>query len=298
MADNCKPDVIHLSNALLLGLSHRIREKMNVPVVCSLQDEDVWVDVMKPGTRSAIWNLMHEKSAHVDFFIAVSRFFAEKMAGKMGLPAQKLKTVYLGVDPGEYEFILPSSKPRNIGFISRLCHENGFDLAVDAFLLLKRDPRFRDVKLVATGGSTAADTGYIRNIQRRIREAGLSGDVDFHESFEGNGRTEFFRKVVLGSVPVRNGEAFGFYLTELMASGIPVVQPALGAFPEIIQISGGGVVYEPNTSQKLAEMWAELLRDGKMLDELSIRARKGVEQSFNIRTQASEMVKIYQSLIK
>jgi glycosyltransferase involved in cell wall biosynthesis len=97
---------------------------------------------------------------------------------------------------------------------------------------------------------------------------------------------------------VRNGEAFGFYLTELMASGIPVVQPALGAFPEILQISGGGVVYEPNTPQKLAEMWAELLPDRKKLDGLSIRARKGVEQSFNIRTQASEMVKIYQSLIK
>ncbi len=298
MTENCKPDVIHLSNALLLGLSHRIREKMNVPVVCSLQDEDVWVDVMKPATRSAVWKLMQERSVHVDLFVAVSRYFAEKMAGQMDLPAHKLKTVYLGVDPGEYEFNLPSSKKRNIGFISRLCHENGFDLAVDAFLLLKRDPLFRDVKLVVTGGSTAADAGFIRDIRRRIRKAGLSDEVDFHESFEGNGRTEFFRKVALGSVPVRNGEAFGFYLTELMASGIPVVQPALGAFPEIVRISAGGAIYEPNTPQKLAEIWAEILSDRNKLDELSIRARKGVEQSFNIRTQASEMVKIYQSLIK
>jgi hypothetical protein len=48
LAEHCYPDIIHLSNALLLGLAHRIREKMDVPVVCSLQDEDVWVDVMKP----------------------------------------------------------------------------------------------------------------------------------------------------------------------------------------------------------------------------------------------------------
>jgi hypothetical protein len=45
IGDNCSPDVIHLSNALLLGLAHRLKEKLNVPVVCSLQDEDVWAGI-------------------------------------------------------------------------------------------------------------------------------------------------------------------------------------------------------------------------------------------------------------
>ena len=54
------------------------------------------------------------------------------------------------------------------------------------------------------------------------------------------------------SVPVRNGEAFGIYLLECMASGVPVVQPALGAFPEIVELAGGGVIYEANTPEALA----------------------------------------------
>jgi hypothetical protein len=48
IAEHCKPDVIHISNALLLGLAKRLKEKTGVPVVCSLQDEDVWVDAVRP----------------------------------------------------------------------------------------------------------------------------------------------------------------------------------------------------------------------------------------------------------
>ena len=66
IGEHLKPDVIHISNALLLGLARRIRERIGVPVVCSLQDEDVWVDVMKPTSRDLVWKLMHEKSTDVE----------------------------------------------------------------------------------------------------------------------------------------------------------------------------------------------------------------------------------------
>ena len=130
MAEHCKPDVIHLSNALLLGLARRIRERMDVPIVCSLQDEDVWVDVMKPAFRERIWKLMKEKSADVDAFIAVSHFFAGLMKERMALPDEKVFSIYLGVDPQEYEFIPSSEKNRSIVYISRMCHENGLDIVV------------------------------------------------------------------------------------------------------------------------------------------------------------------------
>jgi len=57
IAEHCDPDVIHLSNALLLGLAHQLKEKVGVPVFCSLQDEDVWVDVMNPEAADMVWEL-------------------------------------------------------------------------------------------------------------------------------------------------------------------------------------------------------------------------------------------------
>ena len=297
MAEHCKPDIVHISNALLLGLAHRIKEKLNVPVVCSLQDEDVWVDAMQPAFQDKIWNLMGNKAKDVDLFISVSKFFSDVMQKRMNLPEEKVKSLYLGVDPGDYEFKSTKEKGRNIGYISRMCHENGFDIVAEAFILLKKRAGFEDVKLIVTGGSTGADTKFINEIKTRLSKEKLENQVEFHEEFEGPGRKAFFEKVALISVPVRNGEAFGMYLLESMASGVPVVQPALGAFPEIVNLVNGGIVYQPNTPETLCDTLAELLSNPSKLENLSKNARSGVENHFNIHDHAKEMIATYQTLL-
>ena len=296
IAEHCKPDIIHISNALLLGLARRLKEKTGVPVLCSLQDEDVWVDAMQPQFQQRIWDLMHTRAADVDALVAVSHFFAETMKKRMNLPAEKVHTFYLGVDTGDYHFISTKEKPRNIGYISRMCHENGFDIVVDAFIELNKKPGFEDVKLVTTGGSTGDDAKFIKEQKHKIRENNLENAFEIMQEFEGATRHDFFKKVSLISVPVRIGEAFGMYLLESMASGVPVVQPALGAFPEIVKLSGGGVTYMPNSAEKLCETWAELLTNPERLDKLSHDGYEGTSKKFNIHTHAAEIIGLYESL--
>ena len=298
IVEHCKPDVIHISNALLLGLAKKLKERTGVPVLCSLQDEDVWVDAMNPQFQQPIWDLMHKRAEDVDALVAVSNFFAQTMKEKMNLPAEKVHTFYLGVDTEDYQFISSKEKPRNVGYISRMCHENGFDIVIDAFINLKKKPGFEDVKLIATGGSTGDDNKFIKEQKRKIRDNKLEGSFEIMPEFEGDDRHNFFKQVSLISVPVRIGEAFGMYLLESMASGVPVVQPALGAFPEIVQISGGGVNYMPNNPEKLSETWAELLVNPEKLEELSLAGVKGTIEKFNIHNHAAEIIGLYESLKK
>ncbi len=297
MAENLKPDVIHLSNALLLGLAPKLKEKFpNAPLVCSLQDEDVWVDVMQPSFRDKVWDLMSRQSDYVDGFVAVSDFYAEVSLRKMTINKAKLFTTYLGVDPDDYTYFNPVTKQRSIGFISRMCKENGFDIIVDAFIKLKEEEAFDDVKLILTGGSTGDDKPLIKAVKQKIKVAGLSAKVEFHEDFEGPGRQDFFNKVCMISVPVRNGEAFGMYLLESMASGVPVVQPALGAFPEIVEKSGGGLIYKENTPDELARSFKSLLDNPTKLENMAKAGRKSVENEFNIHTQVQNLISIYEKL--
>ena len=293
ISEHCKPDIIHLSNALLLGLAHRLKEKMKVPVICSLQDEDQWVDVMKPSAQKHVWNLMSERGKDVDAFISVSEFYSREMKKIMHIPDEKLEHVHIGVYPENYDFKLPSEKGRNIGYVSRMCHELGLDILVDAFILLKKQPDMLDVELHITGGSTGDDRNFIRELKKKLHREKLSEAVRFHENFDEEGLKEFLGNVSLLSVPVRKGEAFGIYLLEAMASGVPVVQPALGAFPEIVNLSGGGLTFEPNTPSVLAETLRKLLSDTPNLDAMAHQARKGVEEHFHVSKQVELMSALY-----
>jgi glycosyltransferase involved in cell wall biosynthesis len=297
IVENCAPDVIHLSNALLLGLAQQLGERLGVPVICSLQDEDVWVDVMKPSARESVWKLMSKKGEHVSSFISVSDYYARVMKEQMDIPDEKLASVHIGVDPEDYTFQPVQEKMRNIGYISRMCYENGLDILIDAFILLKKKEEFADVGLVLTGGSTGDDRKYLSDIKHKLREHGLRNQVEIHDDFEEVGLREYFQKVSMVSVPVRNGEAFGIYLLECMASGVPVVQPELGAFPEIVELTGGGLVYKENTPEALALSLEQLLSDPEKLDQLSRQGKEGVEEHFHIDMQAERMVKIYQEAV-
>ncbi len=298
IVENCHPDVIHLSNALLLGLAHRLSERTHVPVICSLQDEDVWVDVMKPSARDHVWKLMSEKSEFVSAFISVSDYYAREMKQKMDIPEEKLMSVHIGVDPEDYKFVPVSEKKRRIGYVSRMCHENGMDILVDAFILLKQKEGFEDVELVLTGGSTGDDKKFLADNRAKLKSNNLLHQVDFHEDFEEEGLRAFLEKVTVASVPVRNGEAFGIYLLECMVSGVPVIQPALGAFPEIVELTGGGVVFEPNSPEALAGAMEKLLNDPEEHDRLSRDGARGVEKHFHIDIQAERMVEVYRKAVQ
>jgi glycosyltransferase involved in cell wall biosynthesis len=175
--------------------------------------------------------------------------------------------------------------------------ENGVDILVNAFISLKKLNGFDDVKLILTGGSTGDDSKLLRNVKKKLRKVNLYHDVEFYDDFEDEGRKIFFDNISVLSVPVREGEAFGLYLVEAMASGIPVVQPALGAFPEIIELSGGGVTYEPNTPEKLAEALARILENKELLVTKSRDGYQGVLNHFNIRNQAKKLIEFYEKII-
>ena len=292
-----KPDVIHLSNSLLLGLAKKIHEELTIPVVCSLQDEDVWIDAMVPVYRQKLWDLMAEKGLEVDAFVGVSSYFGNWMKEKLQIPDSKMHIVSIGIDPEQYKVFIPNLDPPTIGYLSRICEDNGFEVLVDAFILLKNNPSYRNARLRVTGGMTGDDTHFVKKQVKKLKRKGYHKDVEFMENFRPDDLHHFFHGLSVVSVPVLKGEAFGLYQLEALASGIPVVQPALGAFPEIAETTGGGLIYQPNTPSALANALAELFSNPEKLQDMSIEGRRAIITKYNTRTLTEKMIIVYKNVM-
>jgi glycosyltransferase involved in cell wall biosynthesis len=292
-----QPDVVHLSNALLLGLAREIKEQLKIPVVCSLQDEDVWVDAMNDHYRKIVWDLMSEKGEDIDAFIAVSDYYAREMKEKMRIPDNKMHIIPIGVETELYPYSKPVKSPPTIGYISRMYEEHGFGLLIDAFIELKKDAEFKNVLLKLSGGYTADDKKYVKKQLKKLRRAGISEDVEIIEDYQAESRYRFFEQVSICSVPVLKGEAFGTYQLESMACGVPMVQPELGAFPEIINQTAG-YTYSPNTAETLANKWKEVLKNPEAILKMSEQGRKAVMDKFANDKVSEQVLKIYESVVK
>ncbi len=292
------PDVVHLSNALLLGLVHRIKNDLGAGVVCSLQDENEWVDLMDEHYQQQVWDLMAEKAADVDLFVTTSRFYSEKSQKQLKLPADRIRVVYGGMDLDRYEISTLPFNPPVIGYLCRMSEYFGLGILVDAFLKLKKDRQFKDLKLHLTGGYTSDDKSFVNGMLKKIAEDGFTNDVIVFSEFCKESRIKFLKSLTLLSVPVPTGESFGAYQIEALAAGVPIVQPNVGCYPEIVEATQGGVLYEPNTGEKLADAIASLLSDQEKVRKLGEQGREVVLAQFTMDQMVKKIERIYNDVAR
>ena len=92
-----KPDIICLSNILLVGLAKSVKERLNVPVVSMLQDEDCFLDGLASPYAEQAWQMISERAIDVDGFIAVSKYYADFMQQRLGLQKKTVHVAYIGI---------------------------------------------------------------------------------------------------------------------------------------------------------------------------------------------------------
>ena len=292
-----KPDVICLSNALLLGMARRLRSELRVPVICTLQGEDWFLDSLPPAERDLAWQTMAERAAEVELFIAPSRYFADLMQKRLQLPPDRLRVVFNGINLEGFSAHSPSSPPV-LGYFARMSREKGLEKLAAAFLLLKKRDRVKNLKLRAGGSCGPADLLLVEELRDRLEKAGVAGDVEFAPNLSRAAKLDFLRSLSVFSVPAVYGEAFGLYVIEALASGVPVIQPAHSAFPEILQATGGGLLCAATDLNALADAIESLLLDPARARALGESGRKAVAEQFSVQTMARQVAGLCDGVIR
>jgi glycosyltransferase involved in cell wall biosynthesis len=295
--DEERPDVIILSNVLLGGLAAALRQRLRVPVVCLLQDEEGFVDGLGGQYAEAAWDLLRRCCQEISAFISVSSAYGKRIAPKLGLGEDCLHTVYMGIDLKAYQ---PSDSPSDrptIGFLSRMCPQRGLDTLVEAFILLKQTPELKSCQLQITGGKSMADESFMHNIRRRLEQAGVAGDAIFIPEFLRERRQEWIRGLTVMCVPEKEEAAYGLFAMEAMATGVPVVEPAIGVFPELIALTGGGVLAVANSPQSFAAALKPLLLDLDAARRLGRQGRMGMEEHFDVKKTAADLIVLLEKVV-
>ncbi len=292
-AQDTKPDVVCLSNIMLVGLARRIKQRLGVPVFCLLQDEDGFLDALPSPYSDQAWEILAERASDIDAFIAVSKYYAEVMQQRLEVASERMYVVYMGISLDEYEFRQAEPEIPIIGFLSRMCFDKGLDTLVDAFIQVKKNEKLKNARLRITGGKMTNDEKLLNQIRGRLTSCGLIGDVEFLQDFNSISKSAFLRTLSVLSVPEKQPVAYGLYALESLAAGVPVVEPSSGVFPELLEITGGGVLFEPNNVAALAAAIEKLLLEPDCARKMGKQGRDAVFEKFNIEQTAKEMVRIY-----
>ena len=299
-----KPDVLSLSNALLIGMARRLKSELRVPVACALQGEDSFLEALPESHRAACWQTLAERAAEVDLFVAPSRYFGNLMRERLGLPADRVRVVHNGINLDGYAVGGPEAKAEGqgkgvptLGFFARLCPEKGLDTLVEAFIVLRQRGRVGQLKLRVGGSCGPADGAFVDSLRARLQASGLLGEVEFHPNLDRAAKLAMLRSLSVFSVPALYGEAFGLYVIEALAAGVPVVQPRVAAFPELVEATGGGVLCAAGDARALADAVEELLLDPARARALGETGRRAVFERFSAEAMARETLRVYGELV-
>jgi glycosyltransferase involved in cell wall biosynthesis len=314
------PDVTVLPNSLLISLARPIKEATGRPVCVTLQGEDLFIDGLPEADRRAALELIRASVTHVDAFIAVSDYYADFMRGLLGVPEAKMRVVPLGInlegfeprriktndadDAGDADDARGADDARAahketfiVGFFGRVAPEKGLHVLADAYKIF-RERNGAGASRLEVGGYLAPEhRDYLRGVERRMKAWGLASEFNYRGALERDAKIKFLRGLDAFSLPATYDEPKGLSLIEAMACGVPVVVPRRGAFTELIERTGGGLLVEPDDARALADGLYSLRRDHALADELGRAGAAGVREHYSVARMADRALEVYGDVV-
>ena len=295
LASEVRPEVVNLTNALLSGMVHRLKQALpGVPVLCSLQGDDIFTEHLPEPHRTRVLDLVRAHGREMDGFLATSASYADFMADYFALPRDKVHVVYPGLNLAGHAQRPPrDGKPFTVGYFARICPEKGFDNLVEAFVRFKQMPGSQGLRLHVSGWLGENHRPFFEEQKKRLENAGLLGDFQHVDCPDHASKVRFLHDIDVLSVPTTYREPKGLYVLESLANGVPVVQPRHGSFPELVEQTGGGLLVAPGDPEELAAAWKKLADDPRGADEMGRRGRAVIHQRFHAEKMAEDTVAVY-----
>ncbi|MGA2067375.1 MAG: glycosyltransferase family 4 protein [Thermoguttaceae bacterium] len=315
LAAEVRPDLIHLSNAMLAGLVPALRAKWPVPVVCTLSGEDSFLEKLPPPYAAEARAVLRQRAAAVDAWIAMNDYYAGFMADYLAVPPERIHVIPPGLnlqghraeggrreDEGsrmEDEGCRPpaaSQRRKTIGYLGRICPDKGLHLLLEAVRPLADDRSVPAFRVRAAGYLDPAERPYLAGLLAEAAARGLGERFEYLGELDRPAKIAFLQSLDVMTAPAVLPESKGLTVLEAWANGVPTVLPAHGAFPEMVRDTGGGLLFPPGSVGGLAAALGRMLREGSLAEECGRRAHQAVHHRYGAERMARQTLELYEIL--
>jgi glycosyltransferase involved in cell wall biosynthesis len=299
LAEEVRPDVVHLSNVMLAGMAPALRERLRVPILCTLSGEDIFLEQLTEPHYSQARSLLKRQASVIDRFVALNHYFADFMAAYLEVDRTKIEVIPHGLNLAGHRRRQPRENPGEltIGYFARVAAEKGLHILADAFCLLALRDDLPPTRLHVAGYMSNGDRPYFDRIVHRLTEAGLSDRFEYHGELDRAGKIAFLQSLDVMTVPTVYHESKGISVLEGMANGVPLVLPRHGTFPELIERSGAGLLCEPLDPRSLADKLAEMIRDPALAAECGRRGHEMIQREHSAELMARRHLDLYRRVL-
>jgi glycosyltransferase involved in cell wall biosynthesis len=286
-------DVVVLPNALLIGLATPVARATSRPVICTLQGEDLFLEGLSDAARAEALALIRRHAPAVTRFVAVSEYYADFMATYLGIARSRIEVVSLGIATEGYRpRAAPPDRPHTIGYLARIDAAKGLERLCRVYVHMRRALGLPPSRLAAAGYLGPAHRAYLKACEQILRDSDLHGEFHYAGELDRRQKIDFLCELDAFSVPTVYVEPKGLFVLEAMACGVPVVQPAHGAFPELLTRTGGGLLVDGGEVE-LAEALMSLWRDPVRAARIGRQGAAGVRAYYSVERMANRAVEVY-----
>ena len=168
--------------------------------------------------------------------------------------------------------------------------EKGFDLAIEAFALIKKD--IVSAKLVVLGNGSQ-----LKNLLFLAKKLGVADSVEFIGSIPNEEVIKYIDKSWIVLVPSRDVEGFGIIAIEAALREVPVIASAVGGLIETIEDGKSGFLVPSESPPEIAKKVVQLLRDSDQLVKIGAYSRNRALELYGIEKFANNLEEYYFSVI-
>ncbi|AEF94568.1 glycosyl transferase group 1 [Desulfotomaculum nigrificans CO-1-SRB] len=292
-------EIIHAHDWLVAYAAKVCKHAYHIPLISTIHATE-W------GRHNGLHNDMQRHISDIEWWltyeswrvICCSHYMHGELRHVFQLPADKIRIIPNGVNPGNFKFSADTTYHRDtyaapdekiVYYVGRLVPEKGVQVLLDAVpKILYYHPK---TKFVIAGTGPFAD-----ELKNKANQMGIGHKVYFTGYVNDLARNSLYHYADVAVFPSLY-EPFGIVALEAMAAQTPVVVSDTGGLGEIIHHGVNGMKAYTGNANSLADNILHCLMDPVSARRMREQAYRDVLEQYNWDNIARETKKVYQEII-